>query len=100
MLRRTLSAAAALSAVVPVGVTGWSTAAAGPAHCARADRLAVPGAAHQVTACLDHLSTEGTARSGHTNRSDWSGLHASGTDNPSGIPGIQVDGYFPDESTN
>ncbi len=38
--------------------------------------------------------------SGHTNVDDWSGLHATGTRNPSGVPGIQVDGYFPDTSTS
>ena len=31
-------------------------------------------------------------------RRDWQGLHAAGTRNPSGIPGLQVDGYFPDGS--
>ena len=39
-------------------------------------------------------------RPGHTDLSDWSGLHAPGTRNPSGVPGIQVDGYFPDSSTS
>src|ERR1700712_1150157 len=31
--------------------------------------------------------------------SDWAGLNAAGTHNPSGVPGLQVDGYFPDTST-
>ena len=49
--------------------------------------------------CLDDLTTAGTLLSGHTNIDDWNGLHAAGTENPSGVPGIQVDGYFPDDST-
>lgn len=68
-------------------------------HCAREGRIDVPGAEVQKTACLDDLTTAGTLLTGHTNQQDWSGLHATGTKNPSGVPGIQVDGYFPDEST-
>lgn len=51
------------------------------------------------TACLDDLTTAGTTVSGHTNRADWTGLNAAGTTNPSGVPGIQVNGYFPETST-
>ncbi|MCH1867685.1 tannase/feruloyl esterase family alpha/beta hydrolase [Nocardioides sp. CFH 31398] len=75
-----------------------ATAAAPDRHCAREGRIDVPGAEVQETACLDDLTTAGTSLSGHTNTSDWEGLHASGTPNPSGVPGIQVDGYFPDGS--
>ena len=67
-------------------------------HCAREARIDVREAVKQKTACLDDLTTKGTVLTGHTNQQDWSGLHAAGTDNPSGIPGIQVDGYFPDRS--
>ena len=67
--------------------------------CVRIDRIAVPGAETQKTACLGDLTTAGTKASGHTNVGDWTGLHAPGTTNPSGVPGIQVDGYFPDDST-
>ena len=59
----------------------------------------VKGAELQVSACLDDLTTAGTVASGHTDQADWNGLHAAGTRNPSGVPGIQVDGYFPDTST-
>ncbi|MPY79768.1 MAG: tannase/feruloyl esterase family alpha/beta hydrolase [Actinophytocola sp.] len=76
------------------GGTG-ATAAGG---CDGIGRIAVPGAVQQKKACLDDLTTAGTTTSGHTNRDDWSGLHASGTKNPTGVPGVQVDGYFPDES--
>ena len=73
--------------------------AGSPYHCARIDRVKTPGAERQETACLDDLTTAGTVATGHTNPDDWSGLHAPGTQNPTGVPGIQVDGYFPDTST-
>jgi hypothetical protein len=31
-------------------------------------------------------------------KQDWDGLHAEGTNNPTGVPGLQVDCYFPDDS--
>nr|BFE83574.1 hypothetical protein GCM10020093_061750 [Planobispora longispora] len=58
----------------------------------------MPGAEKQVVACLDDLTTAGTAASGHTDPADWAGLHPVGAVNPTGVPGIQVDGYFPDTS--
>jgi hypothetical protein len=67
-------------------------------HCGRIDKIRVPGAEMQKTTCLDDLTTAGTVASGHTNPADWNGLHAPGTTNPGGVPGIQVDGYFPDTS--
>ena len=66
----------------------------------RQSRIDVPGAELQKTACLADLTTAGTVASGHTNVDDWAGLHATGTRNPTGVPGIQVDGYFPDTSTS
>ncbi|RYU09474.1 tannase/feruloyl esterase family alpha/beta hydrolase [Nocardioides iriomotensis] len=92
--RRLLAAALPLLLVVPTGAAAWP-AAADPACTAPA----VHGAERQVTACLDDLTTAGTVASGHTNPDDWAGLHAAGTTNPSGVPGVQVDGYFPDDST-
>ncbi|MGH3736778.1 MAG: tannase/feruloyl esterase family alpha/beta hydrolase [Micromonosporaceae bacterium] len=67
--------------------------------CAGADDVAVPGAEQQLVSCLTDLTTAGTAVSGHTIPADWAGLHAPGTTNPTGIAGIQVEGYFPDTST-
>jgi predicted esterase len=98
-LPRKLSyAALALSAAGSLLLTaGPSTA--GPRHCAHQGRIDVPRAEVQEAACLDDLTTAGTLLTGHTNIDDWNGLHASGTRNPSGVPGIQVDGYFPDTST-
>jgi hypothetical protein len=93
-----LLGAATLSVVPPA--VGTAPAAAAPRHCAGIKAIAVPRAAMQKVACLEDLTTAGTVRSGHTNQQDWSGLHASGTENPSGVPGVQVDGYFPDRSTS
>ncbi|WP_225978481.1 tannase/feruloyl esterase family alpha/beta hydrolase [Gandjariella thermophila] len=61
--------------------------------------IAVAGAETQKAACLPSLTTggaQGTVVTGHTDPSDWAGLAASGTKSPTGVPGIQVDGYFPD----
>jgi hypothetical protein len=76
---------------------GSGAGGAGP--CARADRLQVRGAEKQMFACLDDLTTAGTVVSGHTNQADWQRLHAPGATNPSNVPSVQVDGYFPDTST-
>ena len=89
----TLFLSTAALAVVPM------QASAGPAHCAGQGAIDVPRAEKQEVSCLDDLTTAGTVASGHTNAQDWNGLHASGTENPSGVPGIQVDGYFADTST-
>ncbi|GHB70373.1 hypothetical protein GCM10010347_45820 [Streptomyces cirratus] len=61
--------------------------------------IKVPGAEHTVSARLTDLTTTGTKLTGHTDPLDWAGLEAPGTTTPSGVPGIQVDGYFPDTST-
>ncbi len=87
------------AATAPVTAPG-SVLAAGPRHCAGQRRVDVPGAEQQKVACLDDLTTAGTSTSGHTDPADWAGLHAAGTRNPTGVPGIQVDGYFPDTSTS
>ncbi|MFJ8660095.1 tannase/feruloyl esterase family alpha/beta hydrolase [Streptomyces sp. NPDC093795] len=68
------------------------------AHCARQDGLRVPGAEHQRSVCLDDLTTAGLAGTPYTDTADQAGLAAKGTRNPSGVPGVQVDGYFPDDS--
>lgn len=68
------------------------------APCPNSDLIAVPGAEHQEFACLDDMTTAGLAGTSYTNPADWSGLNAAGTINPTGVPGIQIDGYFPDSS--
>ncbi|MFD5248503.1 tannase/feruloyl esterase family alpha/beta hydrolase [Amycolatopsis sp. NPDC058340] len=60
----------------------------------------VPGAAAQRLSCLDDLTTTGTLATGHTVQSDWAGLTSAGFPAPKGVPGIQIDGYFPDSSTS
>ena len=58
----------------------------------------VPGAEHQELAELDDLTTTGTVASGHTNPADYVGTTHAGLPTHSGVPGIQIDGYFPDAS--
>ncbi len=100
-LARVTTLALALLAAPAISVAGPPDAsAAGSRHCARIDAVDVPRAPMQKVACLDDLTTSSTVLTGHTDPSDWSGLHAPGTRNPSGVPGIQVDGYFPDDSTS
>ena len=88
-----------LLALLGASLPAAPAAAQAEPTCARQDRIEVPGAAQQDLACLEDLSTRGTLLSGHTERDDWDGLSAADTKNPSGFPGIQVDGYFPDDST-
>jgi hypothetical protein len=90
--------------IVAAAVTAAAALACMPtpalaADCPNEAAVRVPGAEMQKAACLDDLTTAGTATTGHTDQSDWEGLHAQGTTNPSGVPGLQVDGYFPDTST-
>jgi Tannase and feruloyl esterase/3HB-oligomer hydrolase (3HBOH) len=94
--RRTLALAAAdvAGAWLPA-----STAHAVPyGHCMRQADVHVPGAQLQTSACLSDLTTHALVGTQYTDPTDWAGLHAAGTHNPSGVPGIQVDGYFPDDS--
>ncbi|GAB3907969.1 3-hydroxybutyrate oligomer hydrolase family protein [Microbispora bryophytorum] len=87
-----MRALAVLALALPLAV-------AAPAQAGACPRVTVPGAQKQVTACLDDLTTKGTLVSGHTDPSDWSGLNSPGAVNPGGVPGLQIDGYFPDTST-
>ena len=103
--RRRTAAALATCAALALGsalVTAGPAAADKPqsGHCARQSKIAVPGAEQQKVSCLGDLTTAGTVASGHTNPADWAGLHTAGTTNPTNVPGIQVDGYFPDTSTD
>ncbi|HYO36800.1 MAG TPA: tannase/feruloyl esterase family alpha/beta hydrolase [Geodermatophilus sp.] len=70
--------------------------------CTTDDSVQVPGAELAVTACLPDITTAGLLQAPagqYTDQADWISLHAPGTANPSGVPGLQVDGYFPDTST-
>jgi dienelactone hydrolase len=70
-----------------------------PAAGAACGAPTVPGAERQLAACLSDLTTAGTVATGHTDPADWAGLTSAGARNPGGVPGIQIDGYFPDTST-
>jgi hypothetical protein len=99
----TLTAATvALQAAPAQAGSGGRGPAPGPRACTASDTVRVPGAEHAETACLPDLTTAGllTAAPGrYTDQPDWVSLHAPGTTNPTGVPGLQVDGYFPDTST-
>lgn len=88
-----------LALVVAAPTGGAAPRAARSEHCARSHRVDVPAAEMQKLACLDDLTTAGLVTSGHTDATDWATLNAPGTKNPTGVPGIQVDGYFPDTSS-
>ena len=55
------------------------------------------GAGHRVPGRPDHCRHAG---SGHTVQADWAGLTLAGASNPTGVPGMQIDGYFRDTSTS
>ena len=96
-----LAVAGALAVTAVPATTAQAAPATGAAaSCAGLARAWVPGAERQEKACLADLTTAGTVASGHTVPGDYAGLTAAGTANPTGVPGIQVDGYFPDTSTS
>jgi predicted esterase len=81
--------------------SGLLSGTAGAAECTNMNHLKVPGAEKELMYCLDDLSTTYLIATGHTDSSDWITLHSQTTRNPSGaVPGIQIDGYFPDTSTS
>ncbi|MCY0943311.1 3-hydroxybutyrate oligomer hydrolase family protein [Streptomyces sp. H34-S5] len=98
-----MAAAAALVtlAAVPAAAAPHRSEAeaSGSGHCAMISWLRVPGAERHDKSCLDELTTAGTVASGHTDKADWAGLTPAALAVPSGVPGIQIDGYFPDTST-
>ena len=59
----------------------------------------VPGADYQESACLADLTTTGTSATRHTVTADWAGLTSAGLPAPGPVAGVQIDGYFPDDST-
>ncbi|TFZ04487.1 tannase/feruloyl esterase family alpha/beta hydrolase [Ramlibacter rhizophilus] len=69
--------------------------------CTNIGAITVPGAEKQDAICLADLSTRYLVAVNRTDASDWGALHSQQTRNPSGaVPGIQIDGYFPDTSTS
>jgi hypothetical protein len=76
------------------------TAAAQAATCPRADAINVPGAERQQHACLDDMTTAGTRLTTYTDISEWAQLVPLEQRNPCCVPGLQIDGYMPDDSTS
>src|SRR3954464_1775533 len=79
-------------------------ASAAVAHCPNIGKIKVASgttkADHQQADCLDDLLSPALQATAHTDASDWAALQSVQSDYPSGpIPGIQVDGSFPDTST-
>ncbi|MDI3403756.1 tannase/feruloyl esterase family alpha/beta hydrolase [Streptomyces cavernicola] len=91
-------ALAATAALLPPPGPARAAPEEGMAHCPHMSALHIPDAAHQQAACLDELTTAGTMASGHTDPADWAGLTPEALPVPRGVPGIQIDGYFPDSS--
>lgn len=92
-----LAAAALLAAALTWPVPAGATAVGGD-HCVHQGRVHVPGAAFQQSACLPDLTTTGLVGTPYTDMADQAGLTAKATRTPSGVPGVQIDGYFPDSS--
>jgi hypothetical protein len=88
-----------LAAVPAAAEQAGATRGDSARHCASSARLTVSGAERQEKSCLAELTTAGTVASGHTDPADWAGLTPTELTTPRGVPGIQIDGYFPDTST-
>src|SRR5690348_16667116 len=88
--------------LVPVLLAAWVTPAAAasePGPCANQAAIRVPGAEKQQISCEPDLSATVLTTKGESDASDWEGLHSQRTKNPPAGAGIQIDGYFPDDST-
>ena len=106
---RSFTAAAAAAAIVATAMlTATSATATAPTRtdaspaCPETEHLTVPGAARLEAACLTDLTTTGTIATDHTDSNEFTGfgdLSVPGTVKPAAVPGIQLDGYFPDSST-
>lgn len=91
-----------LLALCASALVGSTAEAAGQrtGHCRGLARIDVPGAEQQdAPYCLADLTTTGLVPAGRTDASDWVTLTSAKTDPQPTTPGIQVDGYFPDDST-
>ncbi|MFF4550121.1 tannase/feruloyl esterase family alpha/beta hydrolase [Streptomyces sp. NPDC001435] len=97
--RRTTILSAALLATAAMTPRAEARAADGSAGpCGHRHPVNVPGAELQQVSCHDDLTTSALTGTPYTDAADWAGLTARGTRNPSGVPGLQIDGYFPDSS--
>jgi hypothetical protein len=97
--RSTLFSAAVLAAAA---LTPTASARADDARADNAGtgrlRVRVPGAERQEISRHDDLTTSALVGTPYTDAADWAGLAAKDTQNPSGVPGVQIDGYFPGSS--
>src|SRR4051812_7775665 len=87
--------------LVPLLIAAWVTPAAAtpaPGPCANQAAIRVPGAEFQRVECQPDLSATRLAAIGRSDASDWAGLHSVRSTNPPAGGGIQIDGYFPDDS--
>ena len=96
--RSTLLTAALLAAAAMTPGAEARAADQAPGRRAHRLRITVPGAELQRISCRDDLTTSALAGTAYTDTADQAGLMARGTRNPSGVPGLQIDGYFPDSS--
>jgi hypothetical protein len=103
-----LTAAAAVIATTVLAAASSTAAFAAttsdtrPAACRGIDHLTVPGAERLKASCLPDLTTTGAIATGHTDSNEFTGfggLSVPGAIKPAAVPGIQLDGYFPDTST-
>ena len=87
--------------LAPLLTGAWLTspAAAATGPCANQQAIQVPGAAKQRTECEADLSARTLGALGLSDPSDWATLSSARSTNPPAGAGIQVDGYFPDDST-
>src|SRR3954465_9644575 len=90
-----------LMPLVPLLVAAWvSPAAAAPAGpCANQAAIHVPGAQLQRVSCEPDLSATVLSTKDESDASDWEGFEAQRPGTPPAGGGIQIDGYFPDDST-
>ena len=99
-VRSTRSARLGLGLAVLAGLLAVPQAGAADAERTCADAaVVVPGAELQRAECHDDLSATVLAGKGRSDVSDWATLHSKASRNPAAGPGMQVDGYFPDDST-
>jgi hypothetical protein len=108
---RSVTAAACAAAVIATTIVASASSTAAqastptgkaPPSCRGMTQLTVPGAERLEAACLGDLTTTGTLLTGHTDSNEFvgfGGLSVPGTVAPAAVPGIQLDGYFPDTST-
>src|SRR5215213_6943127 len=108
---RSVTGAACAAAVIATTIVGSPSGTAAqastppgkvPPACRGIEHLAVPGAERLEAACLTDLTTTGTIATDHTDSNEFTGfgdLSVPGTVAPAAVPGIQLDGYFPDTST-